>query len=489
MLAGEAARDGGRRARLALESSELTAGVPLVVVGGGAELEAKLKAAQSNAALLDGGTTTELAEQIASLAAAGTVPSAAADIGATTLEELVDLLSGEMRAGVLTARPAGSAGDRASPVRLVLGHGMPIARLIEDFVKRLKPHVVSAEPVKLELQERATGSVVLLGKDTLPPPAAPENGLEGMRLVVADDDAARADAVAQSLRRRGAEVVISNLDPTPRAFNRLRQLDPAILVIGEEDLRGHAFRLVQSLHDDVRARWSSWLVVRWDEIWPKEQAAPDTETLLGAAAALGDAERALVERAQSQQRIATCIEVLGPARLLRALAHCKAPHRVKLENPRLRVTIELGAGKIANCTGTAFGDERTKLEGLAALAAFLVVSSGRVSVEKLYTQPVGGIDRPVVDALTAAEATGSPIAPSMRPPPNLGAVEAALSVPPQRRSRRCRWSPPWWSPPRRRRPSSARRRRRSSKLPSSRSPCQLALGCREASSRPGSEAR
>ncbi|MEZ4221641.1 MAG: hypothetical protein R3B13_11990 [Polyangiaceae bacterium] len=432
VLAGTAMEDGGHAARVALETSELTAGVPIVLAGVADELQTKLHAARWNALPLAADDGADLAMTIEHLANEGAQTADPSELGATTLEDLVTVLSSEVRAGVLTARPADAAAGSASEVRLVLGQGIPIAKLIEEFVERLRPHVLSAEAIEYELHERASGSVLVVGRDSLPPPPAAEQALTNLRIVVADDDAARADAVAQALRARGAEVVVTTLDPAPPALARLRRLDPAVLVIGEEDVRGGAFQLVNALHGDMRARWSSWLVVRWDEIWSTDSDEVQLSAILGAVAALGDSERALVERIDGADSVTTRVEVVGPARLLRAVAQSTHAHRIVLENPRLRVVLEVGRGRLYSCEATT-ADATSDMRGLDALAAYLVVSSGKVLVERLAVAPTEDLDSPLADALAAVDAVEAPIQPSLRPPPNLGVVEAALSVPPAAR--------------------------------------------------------
>ena len=124
-----------------------------------------------------------------------------------------------------------------------------------------------AEPLQYEFDERAGGTVQLLGADgsSINLPAASD--VSGLRVLLADEDSARADAVAQSLRGHGATVVVTDFNPPEQRFARLRQLDPAILLIDEAGLRGAGYQLVRRMRRDTRLRWASLLVVRWDEIW------------------------------------------------------------------------------------------------------------------------------------------------------------------------------------------------------------------------------
>src|SRR5204863_5399668 len=136
--------------------------------------------------------------------------------------------------------PKGSEGDT---IRVVLGGGRPLAQTIDEFVSRLRKHVVHAERLEYEFDDRAGGTIQLLGADGLDMSGAADE-VAGLRILLADQDAVRADAVAQALRSHQATVVVTDFDPPEQRFQRLRQLDPAILLIDESSLRGDGFRLV-----------------------------------------------------------------------------------------------------------------------------------------------------------------------------------------------------------------------------------------------------
>ena len=89
--------------------------------------------------------------------------SDASRVGETTLRDLLKALSEEVVRGVVEAKPKGAD---IEPVRLVLGKGQPVARVVEDFVRRLKPLVLQSEVLEVELSEPASQEVHVVGGTT-----------------------------------------------------------------------------------------------------------------------------------------------------------------------------------------------------------------------------------------------------------------------------------------------------------------------------------
>lgn len=431
ILVGDASTDGGKSIVGRLAGSRFTSSVPVVLVTDEVGLEVRLRAFRHGvAAVVPASASVDaLAQQLVELSReiperAGVARGTA---GRTTLNDLVNVLGAELKTGILSVTGGDEGAGRE--LQLVLGEGRPLAALIDDFVTRLQQHVVSAEPLFYEFDERAGGSVQILGPGSTPPMAA-DTLVAGLPIVLADDDAARADAIAQVLRRHGATVVVTDLASEGPRFERLRLLDPAVLLVGERQLRAGGAELVRRMRDDTRLRWVSLLVVQWDEIWPAGNAEPRADSLLSAINGLIEPDRVLLARARETHSFDTRLEVYGPARLLKALGASPRPLRVTVHNPRAVVTIDLENGLLVGAEARLFEPELATLHGIEAVAVLSVLSSGRVTIESVEHALVANVMDPIEIAVSQAFSEEPPI-PASRPSTSyLGSVEAALSLAP-----------------------------------------------------------
>jgi tetratricopeptide (TPR) repeat protein/DNA-binding NarL/FixJ family response regulator len=426
LLVGPAARDGGSTVLSRLMSSPACSVIPVAILDDNAALDMRLRAFRHGAAavIAPSASIDAIAEQVAKLARE--IPERRGEslgvVGEATLSEFVGELSRELRSGILSVHTGLGGEDDA--VRLVLGSGRPLAAFIDDFVRQVKSHVVHAEPLRYEFAEHAGGTVALL--DALAPSDEPERvSVKGVRVALADDDTGRADTVAQELRARGVSVVVTDLNPTDLRFAKLRQIDPEILLIGESQLKGQGYELLRRMRRDTRLRWASLLVVRWDEIWSDALSVPALERLETALAALSEADRALQAWAATGESFDARLEITGPARCLRALTTSPRPLRVTVNNPRITVSIDISDGLVVGAAAESRQGATEHWDGAVALAAFMVLSSGRIHVTPVSQPAVTNVMATVDVALNMADSEPSPISPSipaiatssLRPPP------------------------------------------------------------------------
>ncbi|MFZ5891620.1 MAG: tetratricopeptide repeat protein [Myxococcota bacterium] len=410
LLAGEAARDTGHGLLAKLTSSPVSSVIPVVLLGDDPALASRLRAFRhgATAVIPRSASIDAVAETIGKLARE--IPerggNVLGEVGEATLEEFVNALTTELRSGILSVE----AGAEKTPVRLVLGSGRPLAAFIDEFVRRARHHVVRAEPLRYEFDDRAGGTVQLLPEET-PGSEPPPRNIQKLRLLLADSNPARADVVAQELRSRGAEVVVSALDPSEPELARVRQLDPEVVVIGEKELEGPGYALLRRMKRDTRLRWASLLVVRWEEISGPSLGVPAVDRLTGPLATLAEADRGLCDRAELGDAFDARLEVNGPARCLRALAASGRSLRVSVHNARINVDIDISDGLLVGATARTPSGEHW--EGAPALSALLVVSSGRVHVEPTLQPATTNLMSEVDAALNLAEKEHAPIAPSL----------------------------------------------------------------------------
>jgi tetratricopeptide (TPR) repeat protein/DNA-binding NarL/FixJ family response regulator len=446
LLVGPAARDGGSAVLETLMSSPVCSVIPIVILDDNTALDMRLRAFRHGAAAVipPSASIDAIAEQVAKLARE--IPERGGEslgvVGEATLSEFVGALSKELRSGILSVH-TGKGGDDDA-VRLVLGSGRPLAAFIDDFVRQVKSHVVHAEPLRYEFAEHAGGTVTLLDPEA--PEDEPERiSVEGVRVALADDDTGRADSVAQELRSRGVQVVVTDLAPTDLRFAKLRQVDPEILLIGESQVKGQGYELLRRMRRDTRLRWASLLVVRWEEIWSDALSVPALDRLETALAALSEADRTLHAWAQTGETFDARLEITGPARCLRAITGSPRPLRVTVNNPRITVSIDMSDGLVVGATADSRIGPETHWEGAVALSAFMVLSSGRIHITPVNQPAQTNVMATIDVALNMADSEPSPISPSipsaatpsLRPPPGELPISTSLrpgantSLPPE----------------------------------------------------------
>lgn len=431
LLMGEAARDCGSAVLGTLSRLPESAVVPVVILDDDTELDAKLRAFRHGASAIipRSASIDAIAQRVAELARE--IPERGrehfGELGEATLEEFVTALSKQLRTGILSVTSGSGAQEQA--VRLVLGRGRPLAEFVDDFVRKLRRHVVRAEPLRYEFDERVGGTVELLGSATDAGTSSHAH-FRGERLILADGDSARADIVAQALRARGASVAVTDLEPGDVRVSKLRQIDPSVLIIGDDQVQGAGYALVKRLRQDTRLRWASLLVVSWEQVFSEQMGVADVDRLASTLAGLTEPERALKERAATGKTFDTRLEVTGPARCLRALATSGLPLRVSVHNPRVLTEVDLSDGLIVGATGRLASDPSRELAGTEALAALMVLASGRVRVQAVERPACANLMTTLDVALNMADEEEAPIDPSLPAPPKGAVGRAAEPDPP-----------------------------------------------------------
>src|SRR5689334_11437632 len=169
LLVGDAAADGGSSVLAHLHASPQSSVVPVAILADETALDERLRGFRHGAVAVipRAASVDAIAARIATLARE--VPDrdggSVGHVGEATLDELVQALSKELRSGILSIK--GPKGSEDETIRVVLGGGRPLAQTIDEFVSRLRKHVVHAERLEYEFDERAGGTVQLLGADAL----------------------------------------------------------------------------------------------------------------------------------------------------------------------------------------------------------------------------------------------------------------------------------------------------------------------------------
>jgi CheY-like chemotaxis protein len=431
VLSDDGKQGGAIRVLDDLASSPLTSLVPVAVLREEPTLEQRLEAFRHGATAVVprspsmDGMAAALTELVRGIPERSSQPG---ELGESTLRDFSEALSHQLRTRLLAQTPAGS--DRE--VRLVFGGGRPLARLVDDFVQQLEHQVVHVESLGPGADIELGRSAELLNAAEL---QLGDLSLAGMRVALADDNAARADVVTQDLRVRGATVLVTDLDPNGPSFDRLRRLDPNVLIVGEEQLKGPGYGLVRRAHSDSRLRWTTLLVVQWEQVCPDPGQPFALDQLAARLVSVIGAEQELRRRVAEGSSFDTRLEITGPARLLYALADSPTPLRVTVQTPRARVELDVSDNLIVGATASRIPSVDERLEGPAAVAALLTLSGGRVRVTPVGRPAAANIMATVDMALDLADKelqTGRIRSFSVRPEPRPPSVVPAGETAPLR---------------------------------------------------------
>jgi hypothetical protein len=218
--------------------------------------------------------------------------------------------------------------------------------------------------------ERPAGRVVIVTQAArLDEPAA---ALEGVRVLVIDDDHERRDQIAKRLERSSAQTRATGT--IAQAVHASRALDPTIVVITADALSAPA---ISPLWTEPRLASASVLVLDGDAL-ANAALAP----WIGIAAALCRPEITLRRRLRNKEALADRLETLGAARWLKLLGRCDHEVTLRVFGSAGRARVDLDGGRIQ---GAAMRPSRPDgqtgtdmLEGRAAVDALMTMSFGRV---------------------------------------------------------------------------------------------------------------
>ncbi|MCZ7684214.1 MAG: hypothetical protein M5U28_37725 [Sandaracinaceae bacterium] len=238
LLLGDAAEQGGVAALTLLASDATSAAVPVVLLAPDEGLESRMHAFRHGAMAVVPRTASAdaVARKIASLTREMSehFEEKTGEIGEATFDELVEIVKKELRSGILSVH---APNHKGGPMRVVLGAGRPVAQAVAEFVARLKPHVSAAGAMYYQFHTSAGGPVELLEMDG---GTGDVEALARLRVLLVDDDPARADTLAQELRARGSIVFVT--DTAGRGLERAVGLDPQVAIVDAAGLEGPASR-------------------------------------------------------------------------------------------------------------------------------------------------------------------------------------------------------------------------------------------------------
>ncbi|EYF03603.1 Hypothetical protein CAP_5394 [Chondromyces apiculatus DSM 436] len=330
-----------------------------------------------------------------------------APLGEISLDQLGARLAEELRRGLCDAAEARGRGARVD-----LGEGAEVLAALWGAVARIRDLVTIRSQGTVRFSPRGPeGALPLapwLGPDLSAPTARaragrpqpgapgitpetlrhPESALEGLAVVVADDDPAVTWFLAGVLRAAGARVLEAH--DGARALDLAYQASPDLVV--SDVLMPHldGFALCRALKRDVVLRDVPVILLSWKEdlLQRLRELGADADGYLrkeaSAAAIVQRVSEVLRPRQRVTQRIAAGGETRGrldgmTTRTLLSLACARRPDaRVMVRDAAFLYEVQLRDGRPISATRTA--PDGTYQRGTTVLAALLGVGSGRFAV-------------------------------------------------------------------------------------------------------------
>jgi hypothetical protein len=230
-------------------------------------------------------------------------------------------------------------------------------------------------------------------------PLSSAASLKGRRLAMVHPDPGAADAVAQALRAKGAEVVILSLNPG--SLDRALVLGPHAVLMESGDFYGACWELVRALWQHPRLCFTPLLLSQLEGRGLDDFSALDTQGLCTALDALCAEHDRVLKSARVESEFSVDLAELGPARLLRVLVESGRSLRASFSCPGGSIDVDLTEHVIVGAS--ASGAEACL--GPYALALLLKQQQGSVQVRRVEHPAVTNIIAPLDTALDAADRT------------------------------------------------------------------------------------
>jgi DNA-binding response OmpR family regulator len=399
VLIGDAAVRGGASVVRRMAANRATDVLPVAVVSNDAVLKHEGQDFRTGAVAIvpRGAGADTIARRLAELAEE--VPERSGlvtgEITESNLQDVVDLVSNDMKTGILSIR---------SPKGVLEGMPMIVeterasAHNTELILDRLREAMEESESLEYEFHETSGGRL-----STLPMAADPEDvdlgGLRGARVVILDSDELRAEKLAHVLSDRGVQIAAA--DFSTAVIPRIREVDPQVVVLDSGAVGGQGMGFVRAMRKDPQLRWTSMLVVRWEDFWPtsSSDAGPDLAQLAARILPMIDQDAEMARRIEEEVDFDTRLELIGPGRLIRALGSMPGVRHLSIVGHKRNIEIDIADNSIVGAYATLREGTTQNLQGMPALLALWGLNSGRVSVREQDLPSVANIMMPVDEAL------------------------------------------------------------------------------------------
>lgn len=247
--------------------------------------------------------------------------------------------------------------------------------------------------------------------------AGKKASLQGRRVGVLHPDPGGADALAETLRMRGAQVAVLSLDPALLA--RAEALDPEVIVTDPRHFAGACWPAAAAVFKHPQLRWACLLLSAPEVLPGSGLESHDVPGLCAQIQLLCAEYDAAVARARVPPLFEVALEAVGPARALRVLVQSGLSWRARFTTRSLVLEVDTSDGLVVGARGGQVGATGDDLLGTAALNVLLREDQGVVHAEIVERPAVTNIMCPLDTALAGAS-HGRDVRESTRPRPAQG---------------------------------------------------------------------
>jgi CheY-like chemotaxis protein len=226
--------------------------------------------------------------------------------------------------------------------------------------------------------------------------------LSQRRLAVVHPDPGSADALAEALRARGAQVVVLSVGET--GLERAEGLDPDAVIVQPERFWPAGRTVINALWQHPWLRWTPVLFVPAERLGSASASAPDVRELTLGLRTLCATYDLCARRAARKERFELQLSQLGPVRTLRALLESRCSLRLRLEAPERVYEIDLGEGLvIGGRVSVQREGDWEELLGVHAVKSLLARMDGRVHVTPVEHPALANIMAPLEAVLLSGQ--------------------------------------------------------------------------------------
>jgi hypothetical protein len=207
-----------------------------------------------------------------------------------------------------------------------------------------------------------------------------------LRLVVVSRDQKRAKELAEELRE--VDVTVEVLEGRAKPdLTAAREIDPEVVLLDPTGLGGASFALTRALNGDEQLRWAPILRCELKKFW-RDREPVDLRALASLLSPLVDAARSLSDQIETDDKVITELDRIGPNRALRILESSEGSYALAAQSPDARAELTFDDGVLATATYHELHVSGPPVRGPAAIEGFKTMRTGLLEIERMKSAPL-----------------------------------------------------------------------------------------------------